>query len=538
MSAPVHFMNPATDNVRANIVTPAPAVSAGPSPPSPKVKKRIKIHPLFFDLGITASTSAAVLVSGLLMVALFGKMLGAIALAEFLLVKRLYAWLQSFTILGVDMAMPRYVAMTDAKKPRERDQFLVAGILLGGAVTLVVFAILNSADTLFSNWLFGSADFKKLILSLSVFLAGGSAHGTVYGFYRGRLQMKHANALQVLNVVVLPILAIVVFARFHSTALIVDVIGMGMIFFSSLFAVPLVPRMWDALNANLRPQFTSLLQYSVPRLPSLFAFGALMALGPVIASHRLPLSQVSYLLLGMSILMGISASAEPIGLILLSKVSMVVSQDRHSDLRLHLQYLQEAVLACYVFAGLQLIVFADVIVKAWVGNHINVDAGLGVIRVTLLSIPFYLLFACLRSVVDATSVTPYNTYNVLITLAAFLGMLGFAVWLSSAQTLLLNIALCIVVSQAILAWLTARIVRKLYRVQISWSRIATSIVVACVLAGVSFFARHMVSNINFWQCLLIEFFVGALFLFALRRLGSPWMPFFWNLAIQRRPANA
>lgn len=500
-------------------------------------KRRFGFHPLFLDLGFTAITSAAVLVTSLVLVALFGKILGAIALAEYLLVRRIYSWLQSATLLGVDSALPRYVAMTDAKEPRLRDEYLFASIVCGTVVTAAMLLIFNGAGALFSQWIFGQNDLRGLVLALSLFLAGGAAHGIVYGFYRGQLAMNRANILQTINLVVVPLGSALALFKYHSTALVVEAMGLLMIALSFVFAIPLFGRLAKVSWQSIRKPLRTLLEYSVPRLPSVFGFGAILALGPMLASHRMPLSRVTALLLGMSMLMGISASAEPLGLILLSKVSMFVSENRESELRTHLVYLQEAVVACYVFICLQLIVFADVLVRAWVGNKFVGD--LGVIRLTLVSIPFYLLYAYLRSVVDATSVTPYNTYNILVALAIYAVMLGGIMMWSSTNDLLWNISVALVVAIALLGVLTIRTVRKLYALTLDWKRPVVAILLSASLAGVSYGLRIAIgSELTMGPLLVIELFVSALFIVLLKRLGSPWLPFFWNLAIQRRPANA
>lgn len=500
-------------------------------------KRRFELHPLFLDLGFTAVTSAAVLVTSLVMVSLFGKVLGAVALAEYLLVRRIYSWLQSTTLLGVDSALPRYVAMAEAKEPRLRDEYLVASIICGSAVTLLMLVLFNGAGSLFSRWLFGENNLRGLVLALSLFLAGGAAHGIVYGFYRGRLAMNRANVLQLINLVAVPIGCALVFFKHHSTAIIVDAMGLLMIFFSIVFTLPLCTELARVHWRDIKQPLRTLLAYSVPRLPSVFGFGAMLALGPMLASHRMPLLRVTALLLGMSMLMGISASAEPLGLILLSKVSMFVSQNRETELRTHLMYLQEAVVACYVFICLQLIVFADVLVRAWVGNKLMGD--LAVVRLTLISIPFYLLFAYLRSVVDATSVTPYNTFNILITLAVYAAMLGAVMFWSPLNDLLWNIAFSLVFAIALLGILTIRTVGKLYALKLDWKRPLVAILLSGSLAGVSYGLRLAVgSQLSFTSMLVIEVFVSAMFLVLLRKIGSPWLPFFWNLAIHRRPANA
>lgn len=500
-------------------------------------KRRFEVHPLFMDLGFTAVTSAAVLVTSLVMVSLFGRVLGAVALAEYLLVRRIYSWLQSATLLGVDSALPRYVAMTDEKQPRLRDEYLFASIICGVAVTAFMLILFNGAGALFSQWLFGENDLRGLVLALSLFLAGGAAHGIVYGFYRGRLAMNQANILQLINLVVVPLCCAFELSRYRSTAVIVDAMGGLMILFSIVFTIPLLPQLARVSWRDIKGPLRTLLHYSVPRLPSVFGFGAMLALGPMLASHRMPLSRVTALLLGMSMLMGISASAEPLGLILLSKVSMFVSQNRETELRTHLMYLEEAVVACYVFICLQLIVFADVFVRAWVGNKLAGD--MGVVRLTLVSIPFYLLFAYLRSVVDATSVTPYNTFNILITLVVYAAILGGVMFWSPSSTLLWNIAFSLVVAIALLGLLTIRTVGKLYALKLDWKRSFAAIALGGSLAGVSYGLRLALgTQLSLPSTLVIEVFVSAMFFVFLRRIGSPWLPFFWNLAVHRRAANA
>jgi O-antigen/teichoic acid export membrane protein len=502
----------------------------------PPKKRRLSIHPLFVDLGLTGFTSAAVLVTSLVMVSVFGKILGAVALAEYLLIRRMYSWLQSATLLGIDSALPRYVAMTDASEPRERDGFLLTAILCGGVVVLLACAILNAAGGTFSQWIFGEKGLRSLVLALSLFLAGGDAHGIVYGFYRGQLAMKRANTLQVINLVLVPVACVIAFARFHSTALIVDVMGALMILFSFLFSIPLLPQIMRAAHRNLRTPSKKLLEYGVPRLPSIFGLGALLALGPIVASQKISLARVTPLLLGTSMLMGIAASAEPLGLILLSKVSMFVAQNRTAELRKHLTLLQEAVVACYAFICLQMIVFADVVLRAWVGNRLA--GGLGIVRLLLVAIPFYLLFAALRSIIDATSVTPYNTFNILITFGIFLLFLGAALFFSPKSDFLWSVALAMVVAIAILAGLTVRTMRKMYQLETNWARSAAAVLLSVALAALSYGLRVALGPaLNLASALGIGLLVTAIFVLLLKRTGSPWLPFFWNIAFQRRVAN-
>lgn len=499
-------------------------------------RKKRRFHPLFLDLGLTAITSGAVLVAGLVVVSLFGKLMGAVALGEYLLLRRVYQWLQSVSLLGINNALPRYVALND-REPSERDRYLLGSIVFGGIATVVCFAILYTGRNSFSEWFFGQSELGPLVLALALFLVGGSAHAIVYGFYRGRLEMKRANLLQTLNMVLVPIAAVIAFYHTRSSAFIVDAMGLAMLVIALLFGIPLLPQAFRVRSRGTGQPIATLLRYSVPRVPAIFGLGALLALGPVVATHVLPLKEVTALLLGMSIMGGISASAEPLGLILLSKVSMIVSQDRLGEIRVHLQYLQEAVIACYVFICLQVIVFADVLVKAWVGEKLG--GGIDVIRLTLVAVPFYLLFAALRNVIDATSVTPYNMYNIVASGIVFVGLLAGVVFFSPRHLVLEGITAAIVVGFVVLAWLTVRTTRKLFALEINWKRSGYAIFLSGALAGMSLLLRHAIgSHITILEAAIIEVPIAAVFVVALKVSRSPWLPFFWNLALQRRNAHA
>ena len=502
----------------------------------PRQRRRRTIHPLFLDLGLTAITSGAVLITGLVVVSLMGKLMGAIALGEYLLLRRVYQWLQSLSLLGTNNALPRYVAMNDDNPP-ERDRYLLGSMLFAAVMTIVFCVPLYFGRESFGRWFFGKSDLGPLVTALAVFLAGGSAHAIVYGFYRGQLNMKRANMLQILNLVLVPLVAVTLFFHSRSSALIVDTMGIGMIVCSMLFAIPLIPQAVRAYSRGIREPIATLLRYGVPRVPAIFALGGLLAVGPIVASHLLPLQEVTALLLGMSIMGGISASAEPLGLILLSKVSMIVSQDRLDDFRVHLEYLQEAVITCYLFITLQVIIFADVLVRAWVGERLV--GGIDVIRLTLVSVPFYLLFAALRSVIDAASVTPYNMYNIAISGALFFVFLAAAVFFSSRSVLLDGITASIVLGFIVLALLTLRTMRRLFSVKINWRHWGYSVLLGAAFAGVALLCRHAIgAHITLSEAAIVELPLAIAFLACLKVARLPWLPFFWNLALQRRNAHA
>lgn len=498
---------------------------------------RITLHPLLVDIWLTTATQFAVLFVGLAVVSLLGRTVGAIALGEYLLLRRVYAWLQAVALLGMGGGLTRYVAHSEEKPDSERAGYFLAAVACGGAVTLGLVVVLNVTKSFSGRWLFGSVQMAHLIFPLSLMLVAGAAHKFVYGYHRGRLAMKRANALQFCTLVFVPLGAVLAFFRTGSVALIVNAMSVLTILCAGLFALPILPELRTGSQIELRRHAAEMLRYGIPRVPGGFANGALFALGPIIAAHYLPVGEVSYLLLGVSVLMAVATTAEPLGSILLSKVSMILAQDRLSELRTHLAYLQAAVLELYVFACLQVVVFADVVVRVWVGPSFL--GGLVILRLVSLAIPSYLLFVALRSVVDAASVRPHNTNNVLVACAVFLLLTAVAVRAAPRSLLLASIAGSLVVAIGILAWLTNHTVRKLYQVGVEWRRSALPLLVGVFLAGTSLlfhWAQEFRTGLGLF--LLIEMATGVVFLGLLKQMGSPWIPFFWQLAFARaRPVT-
>jgi O-antigen/teichoic acid export membrane protein len=498
---------------------------------------RVRLHPFFRDLGLTAVTGGTVVVAGFLVISLFGRILGAVALSEYLLLRRVVSWLQSGAQLGLGVALPRYVAHAIDKPAFERQAYFLAALACGGILPLGLGIVFMGARSFSARWLFGSAQVAHLILPLSVMLLGLVAHACVYGYYQGCLAMGLANGLQLCNLALVPLAAVIAFFHTGSVGLIVSVMGVSMLFGAGLFALPIMRHSRGGRWLKFTRHAGELLRYGIARVPGDFGNGALVALGPVIASHYLPMGRVSYLLLGLSILTVVSASAAPLGLVLLSKASMMLAQNRLDEFRSRLSHLVAGVLELSTFACLQLLIFADVLVGLWVGPKFL--EGLPVIRILLLAIPFYMFYVALRSVIDAASVTAYNARNILVSLALFLTLAAVGAKAAPPKFLLEGLAGALVLAFITLAWLTARSVRQLYDLRIAWRHSAAALLIGALLAGVSLLIRFGQGfRMGPVELVMLELVQGVVFLGLLKKLGSTWLLFVWNTTFQRRvPAD-
>lgn len=504
-------------------------MAKGPKPTSPWF---LRLHPFLRDLGLTGATQFGATLLNMFTISLFGRLMGPAALGEYLLLRRVVAWLQSGVQPASSLALPRYVASIGQESPGKREGYLLTALAFDGTLALCLFLVLNAGQGLFARWAFGSTAMAHLVLPLSLLVLGLAVHAAVYGYYRGRLAMNLANGLQLCNLGVVPIVAVAIFYPRHSVAIAVDAMGVLTLLCCALFALPLLPRLKQAMRW-LRAGLTSeLLRYGIVRLPGDFGLGALMALAPIMASHVAPASSVAYLLLGGSILTGIGGGAAALGTLLLPKVSMMQAQNRLPEIRLRLEQLRAALLEIGLFGGLQLIVFADVIVRLWVGPRFS--EGIFITRIVLVAFPFFVFYSALRSVIDAAAVTPYNARNIIMALAVlvvFAGLVTRVVW---GEFLLPAIAAAWVIGFAVLAWLTGRTLRQLFGLPLPWRQSGLPLVLALILGFVSFSLRWAMGfRTGALEFILIEIVVCSSYAFLLKKLGCLWMPYLLDLVTVR-----
>ena len=494
------------------------------------LRARKQFHPLVRDFGLTAATQLVTFSAGLLVISLFGKLLGPARLGEYLLLRRVLGWLLSGVQLGLGIALARYVARAVASLEEEPDTYFLAALSCLGIVAASVGVLLSLDRRTFALWIFGNPQMVRLVLPLSMMVAGTVVHSCVFGYYRGRLLMGRANALQCVNLGCMPVVATVGLFRTGSVALIVDVMGICTFLSAMLFAIPIFHRLLRNRPAGVVRHATELLSYGAPRTIGDFGGSALFALGPVIASHYVPITQVTYLLLGISLLMAMSVSAGPLGLVLLSKVSMMLAQNRTAEIRTHLEHMLAAVIELSLFLCLQVVVFTDVLVRLWVGPHFL--SRIVVIRLLSVATPFYLFYVALRSVVDAASVKAYDARNNLTSLAVFLILSGLVVKAVPPKFLLEGLAGALLFALVVLAGLTAHTVRHLYGLRVPWRNSIAPIQLALFFGGLAFLLRW-----SGWlgaglpEFVGVEVILATAFLGLVIKFGSPWFWFMWNTAL-------
>jgi O-antigen/teichoic acid export membrane protein len=505
------------------------ASSNAHSPGQVNGRPRLFVH----DVALTLTAEVTVMVSSLAVISILGRWLDAHALSEYMLLRRVLSWLLAGALAGLSTGLPRYVARAAGLKHGSETAYFSASLLFLLPLCVFFSAALFVFREQWAHWLFGQRSEAELVVALAILLCGMVIHRTVYGYFRGLLAMSRANAMEVLNLAIVPLAIVVFLHRTGSIALMVGVIGGGTILLSAMFAAPIARHAFESTWQNLTACRRELLRYSLPRVPGDVGVPALQAIGPVIAAHYLRLAAVTPLLLGLNILLVMGYAVGPLGTVLLSKLSRMLGEGRDEEVKARLRFLVTAILEISVFACLQLVVFADVAVRAWVGPRYLAD--IDVIRLVLLAIPSYLFYVALRSAIDAVTVKPCNAINVLASLALFLGLTAISIRLLPRHSLLVGIAASLFVAHILLGWLTARTFHRFFALSTPWKRVAPSLFLALALGGLAVGARSAFhASLSPALAAALEVAFIMVYVGILARRGSGWIAYTWNVGLRGR----
>jgi O-antigen/teichoic acid export membrane protein len=125
------------------------------------------------------------------------------------------------------------------------------------------------------------------------------------------------------------------------------------------------------------------------------------------------------------------------------------------------------------FATFQMVIWADVLIRVWLGPEY--DAAAGVAAMVCLSLTPSFLFACLRGLIDGETERAVNTRNLCAAILVFGVASALLGWLRLAGMAALGLAYLL--SRVTLAVLTLRYVARAYRVSFSalrpWTALAS-----------------------------------------------------------------
>ena len=162
------------------------------------------------DLFYTFLTEFVVLIAGLLVYFFGARLLTMDELGQYMLVRRITTPLLAIVLLGIPVALPRYLAIS-INDERRRKSYATSGFLMMLISIATTVLVLNLSHGFFSELFLGDRGYAFLVFPMSLLVAATALSASAYSYYRGRLLMPAANSLHFLNLGIFALLAILLF---------------------------------------------------------------------------------------------------------------------------------------------------------------------------------------------------------------------------------------------------------------------------------------------------------------------------------------
>lgn len=400
--------------------------------------KFLRLSPVIADITQTAIVNGVVFITLILTTRIFAQGLGPDEFGVYSLARRVISTVLTFTTLGLTIAIPRYLGFYSTSLERQKTYIISEIVLI--LVPLAAFSLISMVfPTMISTMLLGSKQSKDLLYGFLTLLIGLTLHMTNYAIFRGRMEMKYANALQILNIALVPLIVALFLAKSSNASLVLTAIGLGIIAISS------GPLLWHfigsckALRSKFKDATSDLLKYGVPRVPANMGLALMFMLGPWLAARLGEIREAGYFIVGQVVLSMLEEPLAAIGLVLLPRLAQFSGKRERERLREYVSNLVGFSLHLGTFVSIQLFIYSDWIILLWLGEAYR--PAIPIMRTVLASAGAYVLYVSLRSAIDADEVKAINTRNIwlafvtsFITALAFyalgLGSLAFAIGLA------------------------------------------------------------------------------------------------------------
>jgi O-antigen/teichoic acid export membrane protein len=365
------------------------------------------------DLAITFATEALVLLCGLLTYKEANLHLGHEGFSVYALCRRTHSLIFPALAIGATVAIPRYIAFNKVKSEEHADNYFKAGVSLLAATTLLFVLVANAFPAFVAQIFFNDTKLFGLVLPLSVMMAGYACHSLCYAYYRGHTRMHVTNALQLINVAIVPLLAAILCTEVRAVLLYTGVAWLAVA--GSTLLVGILPRVKGAFS--IRP-LREIFGFGIQRVPADFGAAALLGLPATLTAHCVGVVAAGHVAFGISLLNMSGAVFAPIGLVLLPKASAAIACKEWNVLKKYMKVILVGSLLASLCGTLLFEAFARQILTLYLGTEVQ-EGILSATRVVMVGAVPYGVYVASRSIIDAFFNKSLNALNIVISLVMF-----------------------------------------------------------------------------------------------------------------------
>lgn len=368
-----------------------------------------KLSPFLNDFAATVATSILITISLLMITRVIATKCGPEELGVYVLFRRVGAFLVPVSTFMIGVGLTRAIAMAKAQDKSLAISAAILGLVGSTATGLLLMLVPHFQSHMTSE----GRKIAEIARPLLAFIYANLIFTITYSWYRGTGEMRKANIWQLLCVALIPLAAIVMLAGRWPIGNLLNVIALAYAL-PIIFVVNLVrPRTGLSTN-QLRMQIAELARYCLPRIPGSLGLTAILALAPLAAAFRLGLTQSGYLGAGQSIFAVSEGGATALSLLLLPKLSSLLSEGRTAEIRERVSEMTLFLVQIGLPLALIVPLFAREIIAVWLGHMYSPAAT--VMQIYSVGLFPYVTYVALRSVLDATEVRALNTVSILTAL--------------------------------------------------------------------------------------------------------------------------
>ena len=335
-----------------------------------------------------------------------------IAFSEYTLSRRNISFLQPLLMIGLGVAVPRYVSIHP-----KRDSFLPASLILMTIVSLLFLLVLTLGSRFFSNLFFGDFKYQNYILPLCILLIGYGFHAILYGYLRGKKEVYFSNLIQLVNIGLLPI-SVLLYTQNVQQLLLLN--GLFLLVSCLIFGLYVFIKRQIKLDIQSCWEDAKLmLNFGLPRILGDFALLAMLTFPTYIVlslqKNVLTGGDVAY---SITLLNLVGAAFGPLSLVLLPEIGGFLAEKRIDLIKKRFYVFVLSGIILTLIGYLTFYFFHEVILNLLLGIDHRQEI-FEIAQIVLLGSFGYVLYIILRSFLDAIHVQAKNAANLIIVLIIY-----------------------------------------------------------------------------------------------------------------------
>lgn len=377
------------------------------------------------DVVVTFLGQIIVLVTNFLINKMIAIFVGVSAFGIFNITKRSATVIGFIILLELGISIPRYFAMNLKKDKLLAYEYYESGLYLIIIVSIIAIVISFFCSDMLTKMLFGSMKYKNLIMPMMVFSIGLCFNTFCFSAYRGAEYFYLYSGIQITTQVVN--MLVIYILRHNGIAEII--LGWGIS--NIILTIPLVMFFSKLCNIfifikirKFKKRTFELLKYGIPRIPGDIVQFSYYLLPLVFVNARFGQINSGLFSASTGILQAFLPFFSYIGIILLPRVSKAIVDGTLENVKKQIKVLMIIYLFFSVLAVVVGFVFAKYIMIILYSEKYT--AHLIIARILLLTLIPRSQFLLLRNPIDAVTVKPFNTVNLVISMTVMIVIIVFS----------------------------------------------------------------------------------------------------------------